>query len=320
MTCGEIQVAVETTQMIASLMDLWKEPLDYLADWEKEILTKNAAKALRVSGSSGPTIGDTVSVIKGWLGVADAVDAHTPGEGPGDIPKSVVEAVNATVTFLSKAAFDHYCERFEGPVESSFHCEYKNPDWSYDLKIAGRLLIVYPKNATKGSDVTGWIEGNFTDLKMHENLATELDPKLRPFLWLRHVFNPPLPPTYISGGYRGLNTTYFRIPVRGDIVGNKVVLDLASQDSGRMFHAKVLYIFNTHTLTPPYVQWFDMPIQDGTFVLTRGMGTESHWQIAISGKTMLLRREFTRTYDDPNGGFHLEWETKVKACNPGCMD
>jgi hypothetical protein len=304
--CGSIQIALETLKMMSSMLETLKTPLEYLSEWAKSTAKAEVASKLGLHGSGD--LGKAAGLAKSWLGVEVA--------NPGGVAALVAD----TLAYIGDATFNAYCQRFEGPLSADFRAQFNDPAWDYDLQISGRITLVYPKHATAGADLTGWVEGNATHMTLHENFIS-LQPRLRPNLLVRHVFPPPTLPYSATAGYKGLNPGYFLIPIHGQIIGDKLILNLqpAQRDFSDSFRAKVLYIFIEYTTFVPYVEWWNMPVQNAYFILTRSMGATNHWQIAMNGKTMILRREFTRSYNSPKGDFSLNWKTDVKACNPSCF-
>lgn len=70
---------------------------------------------------------------------------------------------------LSKAGFEHYCQKFEGPISGSMHVEAYAKDmrkwWEYDIEINGRLTLRYPKKSGPSVALTAEFQGTATKFK-----------------------------------------------------------------------------------------------------------------------------------------------------------
>jgi hypothetical protein len=324
--CGMLNAAVEALNLISGLL----EPIDVL----KEIVTDWVKGKLHLKPNEvNQNVVAMVKLAKDDWGTQRKGMESLFGEGEKaakaaeEYPESLRSLFKGLITYLGNTAFLVYCQKFEGPLEADLHVVYtESPEWGYHIQLSGRLLLLYPREAKQTTHLTGYFEGNASQFELQEDLITELDPSLRPYVLMRKIFTPPVIPfvRLVGQGFRSLGAPgYFEVPVEGDMVNRDVTLHIRSAvaDFSEAFRARVFYLMIAPVVPVPFTLQMSMPTQNAYWILTRGMGETSHWQVSLEGKTMLLQREFQRKYVAPSEPkFWITWETKVKACNPGCLE
>ena len=278
---------------------------------ERSGRTPNAATNLFLSD----TLKFSVSVLTG--GVPSPIGWTMNGIG----------LINDIAQLQTAKVFDHYCERFEGPVDGNFGIKFINDldlFWSYNITLKGKLSLRYAKQSQPNEPVhfTGQLEGNATNVDIKENFIS-INPKLKPFLIARRAYSPVTVP-YVEdfGTFARMATPgYFRIPVEGEMNNGKLSLKWlpATNDFSKAFAGKALYIF---VFAVPVITIVDLPLQNAAFIFSRAMGNTPTFDVVLdAAKTsQTVTRVFTRNYDDPKGEFAIAMKINVKACNPGCLN
>ena len=135
-------------------------------------------------------------------------------------------------------------------------------------------------------------------------------------------FNP-LTSTLDKGGtiVKGLLTpAFFRIPVRGDLRGDdlRIQLQEAVVDF-RDKHVSVTTVLFSVLSLRPHVVNYTLPYKDAHWILTAAMDAKTtpvDFKVSRTAATMTLERKFHQ--DKPNATTRGVYDLSVKACNPGC--
>lgn len=74
---------------------------------------------------------------------------------------------------------------------------------------------------------------------------------------------------------------YFRIPVEGESIGEKVTLNIlpALNDFSNLVKGRAFYVFFEPILPIPYFSQIEFPLQKAHFILSRGMMEKSEYNI-----------------------------------------
>ncbi len=246
---------------------------------------------------------------------------------------ATIGLANDLAQFAVQQAFNSYCEKFEGPVDAAFHAEFDHEGtvwWKYDVTLAGKLTMRFAKTARGGKAIafTGQIEGNATSFKLWED-AVAITPKLRRNVLFRQSFAPPAIPPKALGAAEEAGTLarmgtpgYFRIPVEGEIIGEKVTLNIlpALNDFSDVVKGRAFYVFFEPVVPIPYFSQIEFPIQKAHFILSRGMLEKSEYTIVANkaAKASEIKRPFTRNWKSEKGDIRITWNVNVRACNPKC--
>ena len=272
----------------------------------------NAKFAIAESLKAGEAL---LSGPAGWVGFAFGLAVDTAG-------------------FVTSQVFDKYCEKFQGPVDATFHAEFTDQGrtfWKYDVKLQGRIVLRFAKGA-KGSaaHLTGQIEGTATNFTLWENFIA-LEPKLKANVLFHRALPPPGFP-YIpqAGSIPGaLVPTSFYMRVEGQYAGDTVTLNVgeAVMDYPPVAKGQVVYVFVDYVTLIPEVIKVSTPYQGAQYIFSRGMRKDATFEVK-SGKAPwafwaadtppTLERTFTRKEQDTAKGYLVTWQVHVKACNPEC--
>ena len=324
--CDQLETINEVTNGISFLLNLSKKPI---ATFVNFMIDKGTPKAIeQIAANKGYT-----DAAKFTATEAVKTSAAAAASGALDPLGATVGLANDLAQFAAQQAFNSYCEKFEGPVSAVFRAEFDHEGavwWKYDVTLAGKLTMRFAKAARSGAAInfTGQIEGNATRFNLWED-AVALTPKLRRNVLFHKSFAPPaIPPSAVAGAEEAgtlarMGTPgYFRIPVEGEIIGEKVTLNIlpALNDFSDLVKGRAFYVFFEPILPVPYFSEIEFPVQKAHFILSRGMMEKSEYNIVANkaAKASEIKRDFTRDWKSDKGDVRIKWNVGVRACNPKC--
>jgi hypothetical protein len=256
--------------------------------------------------------------------------------------------------FVANRFFEKYCQQFQGPVSGTMAAEFYHEGqvwWRYTIEISGQLTLRYPKDAAGDAiALTGEFTGNAMKFRSWDDIRVKF-PEARGSIFksLRREpltlgdmavmgdsklsgtkiagqevpsFNP-LTSTLDKGGpiVKGLLTpAFFRIPVRGDLRGDNLRLEV--QPAVMDFkdpHVKVTSVLFSVLSLRPHIVKYTLPYKDAHWIITGAMDARTSpvdFKVARTGATMTLERKFHA--DKPNAATRGVYDLSVKACNPSC--
>ncbi len=324
-TCDSIEAATEAFTALSTSMNLIGKPWEILRAFA---IDKGPGKIIdampknQASDNAKFAITETFKVSAGIL-VGGAAG------GPIAAASAAIGVAGDIGQFFTQQKFAKYCEKFEGPVYAQFRAEMREkgePYFTYKLNIRGKLQLRYTKDATlkQGQPIglTGQIEGVVEKFEMSEN-AIIIQPALKSRVMLHKVISPPgTPYSEDIGTFARMALPHsFYIPVKGELLNNKITLklDAATKDFTDLIKAQILYIFVEPALPIPSVQTIDAPVQKAFFIFDRGMRANPEFDVKSDSSKLTIDKTFTRTVEDPKADYKIEWKIEAKACNPGCL-
>lgn len=233
--------------------------------------------------------------------------------------------------FATHALFDHYCERFEGPVKGKMKAQFfKDGEkwWQYTTEIAGVMTLVYRKGSDikNGVAVAGHLVGTGTKFTVWEDALRVLKRKALAGAIVAGRTVPPVgfPFTDVEGALlvQAVPTGFF-IPVEGELIGNKLKLKFGpsrtdfnetyTQARGRYVVGGVLSM-GVLTFTS-----FEVGFDKARGIIDKATNAVSgpiEIPVVIGPKQMKAERVFKgeRGKTLARG----EYELKVTLCNPKC--
>jgi hypothetical protein len=256
--------------------------------------------------------------------------------------------------YVANRFFEKYCQQFQGPVSGTMSAEFYHQGqtwWRYTVEIQGQLTLRYPKDAAGDAiALTGEFVGNATKFRSWDDIRVKF-PEARGSIIksLRREpltlgdmafmgdskfagtkiagqevpsFNP-ITSTLDKGGpiVKGLLTpAFFRIPVRGDLRGDNLRLELQSavKDFGDQQVSVTSVMFSVLSLMPHVVK-YTLPYKDAHWILSSAMDARTapvEFKVSRTAATITLERKFHQ--DKPNAATRGVYDLSVKACNPGC--
>ncbi|MDH5784322.1 MAG: hypothetical protein OEZ16_01780 [Chromatiales bacterium] len=237
-------------------------------------------------------------------------------------------AITDLVPMFIDGVFELFCQKFSGTVQASLNVNMREngTTWlKYDEEIDAVINVRYQRtNDSDSIHVTGEIEGVGSKFKAWENFSV-LDPRVRKDILVRFMIQP-LPGSLSAVSTTGLagvfTPAYFRVPVRGELTGNKLKLslDAATQDFRESKKATSVYVLVSPSAPIPYVLTSKLPFQSAHFMLTRSLGGAPEFDITVdrSAKIMRIKKNAVRNADMDNGNISLKFVTNLNACNPEC--
>lgn len=318
--CDQLDAATQAFNAASFILNfVGGGPLDLINTYVKDNAVPTAMKALIPAKYYKS---DTEFFIsESWKAARAIVN------GPSAWFGAVLGLAVDVAAFSAQKTFSRYCEKFQGPLEATFHAEFYTHGelyWKYDIDLEGKLELRYAKSGHPGEAVhfTGQFEGNGTRFTLWENF-TALFPDFEGNV-TAHRAIPAVGFPYIESAGQLVRTevtpSYFNIPVEGEIVKDKVTIkmkDEAKADFSELVKGRVFYVFTL--LISPIIE-MDAPYQKAYFILSRSIRQKSEYTITVDPKTKvsMFKQDFAREEKDPDGEFVVRWKTKVKACNPNC--
>ena len=241
---------------------------------------------------------------------------------------NAVGAINDIIPFAVDEVFERYCEKFTGPVSASIDVTVKEkgrPWWKYTVQVNAVMNIRYEKsNGSATIPVTGEIEGVGSKFTVWEDLPV-LEPRVRKDVLVKFAY-PPLPGNLSAVSAAGLGGAatpkYFRIPLKGEISGSLIKLQLQSAtvdfDKSKALIAYVL--LNPVMPVVPHVMTTKLPYKGAHFIITRSLGSSPQLTIKVdrAGRISTVTERKTRNAEMQGGNINIKLKTNLKACNPDC--
>jgi hypothetical protein len=342
----QLALAKKLTEFCEDLT-LLQEALTALS-WATNLTSKLSTTLLNVAISTGtPAAVDALAgqslpaPAKAAITSALKIAANVMAGGTDDRGKlkpvnwyrAVYTIVTDAAAYLGKAVFDQFCERFEGPLAARFQVDLNQnakPWLKYGIRLDGKLVVNYGKGGVGGRiPVAGYFEGNASQYSLWEQvdlLLPMMEPRYRTPPTLRLKFVPP-PTPYIDalGGVMRAGTIgYFRVPVSGELVDGKLTLrvEQAATDFGERIAGKLVLIWLMPIAPFIHVETATVPFQKARFILARGIQEPApKFDVVVdkAANRSIVERVFTRDHKDPAADIRVQFEIKVKACNPRCM-
>lgn len=256
--------------------------------------------------------------------------------------------------YVANRFFEKYCQQFQGPVSGTMAAEFYHQGqtwWKYTIAIQGQLTLRYPKDAAgEAIALTGEFTGNAMKFRSWDDIRVKF-PEARGSI-IQSLRREPLTlgdmavmgDSYLSGSkiageevpsfnpltstldkggpiVKGLLTpAFFRIPVRGDLRGDNLRLEV--QPAVMDFkdpHVKVTSVMFSVLSLRPHVVKYTLPYKDAHWIIMGAMDARTapvEFKVSRTGATMTLERKFHA--DKPNAATRGVYDLSVKACNPGC--
>lgn len=328
--CDDLEKINDLTNGISFVLNLTKKPITTFVNF---VIDKGSPKLIeRLAKNKGYSDAAIFTATEQFKNSASAISSLY-FSGALDPLGTALGLVNDIVQFAAQQAFNSYCEKFEGPVNAAFNAEFDHEGivwWKYSVTLAGKLTMRFAKTAKTGAAIafTGQIEGNATSFKLWED-AVAITPRLRRNVIFNQSFAPvAMPPEALflaeeAGTLARTGTPgYFRIPIEGEIIGEKVTLNIlpALDDFSDLAKGRAFYVFVEPILPVPYFSVIEFPIQKAHFILSRGMMEKSEYTIVANkaAKISEIKRPFTRDWKSDKGDIRITWNVDVRACNPKC--
>lgn len=247
--------------------------------------------------------------------------------GPAGIVAAVPGLLVDTAQWFLQDYFSQFCEKWEGPVQGTFIGEsftrQGEPFFDYTIQLDGKLLLLYPKNVPAGQPVSllGYLEGN-GQFEIRDNPKPIA--RLVPGAVLFHRVTAPPGSRYwdeLGQASRGLLPHSFRIPVKGVMAGDSIVLVIqpADHDFGPTIAGVSTWVIMPLGGLVPQVLNASIPLQKAHPIFERVVRRRPVLRIAAAGKSMTAAGGFSRDTTNADKTARVRTTLTIKACNPGCL-
>jgi len=175
--CHQLAFVTEVFKTISALLNVKKKILDTTIGLAKDVTSDAMANKAKQEGA-GPTLAFATSQV-----IKNLPELNKASKLAGNA-YSIMADVGA---FVSDTLFNRYCEQFVGPVSAAMNAQFFRPVngaptlwWTYTYKIAGRIMLYYPKQAKGNATIRlkGRIEGYAYGFDTWEDALTVTFPKL----------------------------------------------------------------------------------------------------------------------------------------------
>ncbi len=318
-SCGDLDSYNEMLTFTSEAMNYVKAPFDLSEGfWVDKI---PGGLAARSSGAGALTSAERFALVSTMKIGAGAL------RGPAGVVGAVPGLILDTAQWFLQDYFSQFCEKWEGPVKGAFLGESFTRQgeafFDYTIQLDGKLMLLYSKNVPAGQPVTllGYLEGNGR-FEIRDN--PEPIVRLVPGTVLFHRITAPPGSGYwdeLGQASRGLLPHSFRIPVRGVMAGDSIVL--AVQPAEHDFGPTVVGV-STWVIMPlgglvPQVLNSNIELQKAHPIFDRVMRRRPVLRITTTGKAMTATAVFSRDTTSADKTARVRTTLTIKACNPGCL-
>jgi hypothetical protein len=248
-------------------------------------------------------------------------------EGPAGIVSAIPGLLLDTAQWFVQDYFGQFCEKWEGPLQAVFVGEsftrQGEPFFDYTVTLDGKLMLLYPKNVPAGQPVSlqGYLEGN-GQFEIRDNPKPIA--RLVPGTVLFHRITAPPGGRYwdeLGQASRGLLPHSFRIPVKGVMAGDSIVITVqpADHDFGPTVAGVSTWVIMPLGGLVPEVINARIGMQKAHPIIERVVRGRPVLRIVTAGKTMTAEATFSRDTTNAGKTARVRTTLKVKACNPGCL-
>jgi len=248
-------------------------------------------------------------------------------------PKGIVEVIPTLLIDTSKAFledyFGKYCTKWEGPLRGEFLGESFTKQgeafFDYTIVLDGKLMFFYPKSIPAGEPVglLGYLEGNGS-FKIRDNPKPVI--RATPGTVLYHRVSVPPGSPYLDEIGQASRSMFlphsFRIPVKGVMVGDSIVLTILPVDQD--FSAAIVGV-STWVIMPmaglvPQVINATIPIQKAHPIIDRVVRRRPILRITTEKEKMTAEGSFYRDTTSADKTVRVRTKLTIKACNPKCLE
>jgi hypothetical protein len=229
--------------------------------------------------------------------------------------------------FVVAETFGTLCVKFEGPLKGTFFGEALTRAgekfWNYTIVLDGKVVLMYPKGAPSAGAVSlqGFLEGSGRfSLRSNPEPVNRLVPGV--VLFHKAVSAPGTP--YVAefgSGMGGFSPHAFRIPVRGILAGDSIVLTVqpATFDFSDVVKGQLVWVILPLGGMWPEIVNAPVQYQKAQPIFERVTRRHPVLKITTEGSYMVARGAFARDTTNADRTAHVTTQLTLKACNPGCV-
>lgn len=317
--CADLDSYNEALTFTAEALNYVKAPFDISKGfWADKIPGGIVARS---SGAQALTSAERFALVQTMKIATSAL------EGPAGLVAAVPGFILDTAQWFLQDYSGQFCQWWEGPLTGTFVGEsftrQGEPFFDYTIQLDGKLKLLYPRNVPGGMPVSlmGYVEGNGR-FSIRDNPKPIV--RLVPGTVLFHRVTAPPGSGYwdeLGQASRGLLPHSFRIPVRGVMAGDSIVLALQSADHD--FGSSIAGV-STWVIMPlgglvPQVLNAGIPMQKAHPIIERVIRRRPVLQITTQGKAMTAEGIFARDTSNADKTARVRTQLSVKVCNPACL-
>ncbi|MDB4910722.1 MAG: hypothetical protein JWO39_1545, partial [Gemmatimonadetes bacterium] len=277
--------------------------------------------------------GNTTLKMQGWksslpeLSTKAKAGAFAYEKFMGALP-GIAAKVSGRITV---AVFDHYCQKFEGPVNGSMLVQYFSQGeqwWQYTINIEGVMTLAYRKDSDPSQPVAlkGHLYGTGTKFTVKERALEVLQRKLLQGGIVAGRTTAPLgvPFTRLAGAMalQAAPTAFF-IPVEAVMQNGKlkVTINAARLDFNSTYTmARGGYVVGGPlSMNVVYFTTFEVPFDNAHGLIEKATNSDLG-PVEIPNtddkKQMTAEKSFTETRSKVKA--KGVYDLSIKLCNPGC--
>lgn len=317
--CSDLDRYNEALTFTSEALNFIKAPFDLSRGfWVDKIPGGIAARS---SGAQALTSAERFALVETMKIGASAL------QGPAGIVSAVPGLVLDTAQWFLQDYIGQFCQQWEGPLQATFLGEsftrQGEPFFDYTIQLDGKLKLLYPKNVPAGQPVSllGYLEGN-GQFSIRDNPKPIV--RLVPGVVLFHRITAPPGSGYadeLGQASRGLLPHSFRIPVKGIMAGDSIVLAVqpADHDFGPTITGVSTWVIMPMGGLVPEVLNANVPLQKAHPIIDRVMRRRPVLRITTQGKTMTAAGTFSRDTATADKTARVRTTLTLKVCNPGCL-
>jgi hypothetical protein len=317
--CSDLDRYNEMLTFTSEVMNYLKAPFDFTRGfWTDKIPGGLVARA---SGAGALTSAERFALVETMKIGAAAL------EGPAGIVSAIPGLLLDTAQWFVQDYFGQFCEKWEGPIQGVFLGEsftrQGEPFFDYTVTLDGKLMLLYPKNVPAGKPVAlqGYLEGN-GQFEIRDNPKPIA--RLVPGAVLFHRITAPPGGRYwdeLGQASRGVLPHSFRIPVKGIMAGDSIMLTVlpADHDFGPTVTGVSTWVIMPLGGMLPEVINAKIGLQKAHPIIERVVRRRPILRIVTAGKTMTAEATFSRDTTNVEKTARVRTTLKVKTCNPGCL-
>jgi hypothetical protein len=316
--CAMLDQYYEILSTAADVFDLVKAPFDLtLGFWKSKAIDSFVTSAADPRVYSTADAYAMTTALK--LGVAAV-------QGPAGVIAAIPEFIFDAAKYMYQARFADYCEKFQGPVKGNFVGESftrAGEFWfSQIIAIDGKMVLMHPKNApaNKPIAIEGYIEGNGKfQVRENPNVIGRLIPGMTLF---HKVVVPPFWDE-LSQGIKQMAPNYFRVPVRGVMAGDSIMLTMPMQPAVKDFNSTILgrMVWVVMPLGGMIPQIIDSPFefQKAHPIIERVVRRNPVLKLRTSQGFVIAENKFSRDTTNTDRTAHVTTTLTLRACRPQCL-
>ncbi len=248
-------------------------------------------------------------------------------QGPAGLLHALPGLMLDTAKLLHQKFFAKFCQKLEGPLQASFLGESfttnGDPFFKYRIALDGKVVLMYPTGAPANAplSVVGYVEGN-GQFEIED--TPETVGRLIPGMVLYHTVKAPPGIGYwndFGQGLKGLFPNYFRVPLRGVMTQDSIVVTLepATTDFGESIKGRSIWVvLPAGGLVP---QILDSPIafQKAQPILERAIRRDPVLRIRVDGDFRIAEGTWQRDTTNAEKTARVRTVASLRACTPQCL-